>query len=186
MKMNIGLLGGTFNPAHDGHIHISNIALRSLKLDEVWWIVTPQNPLKLSNDKDNIHTRVKNAKLFVKNNRIRVGAPEIKLRTNYTYDTLLRLNKSIPNVNFIWLIGADNMIIMHKWYRWRKIFFLNPIVVIDRPNYFRQAITSKASRYFWRRKINNKNITNISNYSLPAWGYIRTKLNSSSSTKIRK
>ncbi len=109
-------------------------------------------------------------------------ALELELGTYYSYDTLSFLKRRYPNVNFFWIIGADNLVIMHKWYKWKKIFYMCPIVVFDRPNYFYKSISSKAAKYFYRSRTS---IKALKNKALPRWSYAKIKLDYSSSTLIR-
>ncbi len=178
-------MGGTFNPAHKGHLNITRFAVKNLNLSQAWWMVTPQNPLKKLDVSKTVHLRINNAKVLAQDPKIRIGSPELRIHTKYTYDTLFRLKLAFPKVKFIWLIGADNLCTMHKWYNWKKIFYLTPIVVLDRPGYSNKAITSKASKYFWSCKIKNNLAKNITNYKLPAWAFVKVKPDHTSSTFIR-
>ncbi len=111
-------------------------------------------------------------------------ALELKLRTYYSYDTINFLKKRFPNVNFFWIIGADNLLIMLKWYNWKELFYMCPIVVFDRPNYFYKSVSSKAAKYFWRYRIDIKSLKNANNY-IPRWSYVKIKLDNTSSSSIR-
>ena len=137
--MKIGLLGGSFNPAHAGHLHISEIALKKLGLNQVWWLVSPQNPLKDKIGK--FEERLDAAKkLTARNPKIKVLDLENKFGTQYTIDTLKRLKTKFPHYEFVWLMGADNLIQLPKWKRWEEILKLVPIQVFDRAEYFYKAI----------------------------------------------
>lgn len=129
----IGLLGGSFNPAHDGHRHISLYALKMLGLDEVWWMVSPQNPLKPIAGMAPLAERVAAARLVAKHPRIRVTDIERKMGTRYTVDTLTQLKQRFPDTAFTWLMGTDNLLTFHKWRQWERIFALVPVVALDRP-----------------------------------------------------
>lgn len=175
-------MGGSFDPAHEGHIYISNIAIKYLNLDQVWWLVTTQNPIK----KKQFHTiekRLDSTKI-IKNYKIKPQALEFKLGTKYTYDTLKKLKKIMPSVNFYWIMGADNLIHMHSWYNWKKIFYLYPIIVFNRPKYFYKAIASKAAKCFWKYRVSIKSLNK--NKNIPSWSFLNVRLNYSSSTYIRK
>jgi nicotinate-nucleotide adenylyltransferase len=130
--MRIGLLGGSFNPAHKAHRQISLIALRRLGLDAVWWLVTPGNPLKDMRQLAPLPVRIAVARAFADHPRIRVTGIEARLRTRYTIDTLRRLIAACPGTRFVWLMGADNLASFHRWKAWRAIAGLMPIAVIDR------------------------------------------------------
>ena len=181
--MNIGLLGGSFDPAHKGHLHISNIAMRSLNLDQLWWSVTLQNPLKKKNQLFNIRDRINSTEIIKNKYKIKVQTLELKLGTKFTYDTIKKLSEAMPRVNFYWIMGADNLLSMHLWKNWKKIFYLCPIIVFDRPKYFYKAMSSKTAKYFWR---NRYDINKIKKKQLPAWCVLKTKLDYNNSTSIRK
>lgn len=145
MKMKIGLLGGSFNPAHIGHLHISKIALRKLNLNQVWWLVSPQNPLKKKDDMMDFGLRLDNAQAVAGNNpKIKVKTIEMEMGTRYTIDTLRRLKLKYPDYEFVWLMGADNLIQFPQWKKWREIIRLVPIHVFDRADHFYKAIGGKA------------------------------------------
>ena len=114
----IGLLGGSFNPAHDGHVHISQCALKRLQLDQVWWLVTPQNPLKPSEGMAPFQERLETARSFVSDPRITVSDFEYRIGSRYTIDALDSLFRNYPGVRFVWLMGADNLLEAHRWHRW--------------------------------------------------------------------
>ena len=165
-------------------MHVSKLVINHLNLDQVWWLVTSQNPLKHKNQKINLADRLSSA-LYINNNyKIRAQAVEMSLGTIYTYDTIKKLKLMLPRVNFIWIMGADNLLDMHKWYKWKKIFYLCPIIVVNRPNYLYKALSSKASKYFWHAKadINRFPIKN----KLPSWSFFYIKPNYDSSTNLRK
>ena len=122
-NMKIGLLGGSFNPAHEGHVYISKTALKLLNLDEIWWLITPQNPLKPAGKP--LEKRLKYAKSLVKNNKIRIDAIEKRYKSNYTFNTLQNVIKQYSGTKFIWLMGADNLNEINKWYNWKNIFKIN-------------------------------------------------------------
>ena len=133
---------------HKGHFHLSNIAIKILKLSQIWWLVSSQNPLKNNVPQKTIMHRLQEIKKKNKNYKVKPIALELYLKTEYSYETLYKLKKKFPQVNFFLIIGADNLLIMHKWYNWKKIFYMCPIVVFDRPNYFYKSISSKAAKYF--------------------------------------
>ena len=183
-NMKIGLLGGSFNPAHDGHIYISELALKLLNLDEVWWLVTPQNPLKNSKA-NNLEKRLKYAKKIVKNSRIIIDALEIKYKNNYTANTLNTIINQFKGTNFIWLMGADNLSEINKWYKWNYIFQLMPIAVFDREDYSYSVFNSIAGKRYYNKLYKTKNSVSIFNKKLPSWKFLRINKNLLSSTKIR-
>ena len=181
----IGLLGGSFDPPHKGHLYISLAAKKILKLDEIWWLVTPQNPLKL-NQPASYSNRVKNCKLIIKNQPIKIKEIEKKINSKFSYQTIKYLNKHYKNINFFWLMGADNLINFHKWQHARKIFNEIPIVVFRRYGYNEKALKSYISYFYKNFKLSDKNI-HINNFNkLPAWTIIQNKEIKISSTEIRK
>lgn len=179
----IGLLGGSFNPPHDGHKHISLMALRRLQLDEVWWIVSPQNPLKSRQGMADINQRLAKAEIVSKHPCIRVSDIERKLGTQYTIDTMLKLQRSKRNVKYVWLMGADNLVQFPTWLRWQEIAAILPIAVFDRGNNAFRAISGKmASRYKYRRI---KNPSALATATPPAWCFLFTPQHAASSTILR-
>ena len=183
-NMKVGLLGGAFNPAHDGHIYISELALKLLNLDEVWWLVTPQNPLKNSKA-NNLEKRLKYAKKIIKNSRIIIDALETKYKNNYTANTLNTIINQFKGTNFIWLMGADNLSEINKWYKWNYIFQLMPIAVFDREDYSYSVFNSIAGKRYYNKLYKTKNSVSIFNKKLPSWKFLRINKNLLSSTKIR-
>jgi nicotinate-nucleotide adenylyltransferase len=145
-----GLLGGSFNPAHEGHRHISLAALEALGLDELWWLVSPGNPLKPQKGMAPLPARFASARRAARGTRIRVTAIERRLGTVYTAETLARLVRLYPKRRFIWLMGTDNLAQFHRWRDWRKIAATVPIAVLGRPGYDARAL--KAPAWGWLRR----------------------------------
>ncbi len=182
---NIGLLGGSFDPPHKGHLYISIEAKKILKLDEIWWLVTPQNPLKI-NQPASYSDRVKNCKLITKNHPIKIREIEKKINSQFSYQTIKYLNNHYKNINFFWLMGADNLINFHKWQNAHKIFNEISIVVFRRYGYNQKALKSYISNFYRNFRLSSKNI-NIKNFEqLPAWTIIQNKQIKISSTEIRR
>jgi len=181
----VGLLGGSFDPPHKGHLYISLEAKKILKLDEIWWLITPQNPLKI-NQPASYKERVQNSKLITKNHPIKIKEIEKKIKSKYSYQTIKYLNNHYKNINFIWLMGADNLINFHKWQNAHKIFNEIPIVVFRRYGYNEKALKSYTSNFYKNFRLNSKNINIESFYKLPAWTVIQNKEIKISSTEIRK
>ena len=148
--MRIGLLGGSFNPAHRGHRRVSLAALDALGLDEIWWLVSPGNPLKPRQGMAPLPARLASARRAARGARIRVTAIERELGTVYTVDTLAALMRRYPKRSFIWLMGADNLGQFHRWRDWRRIASLVPIAVATRPGYDARAL--KAPAWGWLRR----------------------------------
>ena len=182
---NIGLLGGSFDPPHKGHLYISLEAKKILNLDDIWWLVTPKNPLKV-NQPASYSERIKNCKLIIKNQPIKIKEIEKKINSKFSYQTIKYLNKHYKNINFFWLMGADNLINFHKWQNADKIFNEIPIVVFRRYGYNNKALKSYTSNLYKNFRINNNNL-HIKNFKeLPAWTIIKNKEIRISSTEIRK
>lgn len=146
----IGLLGGSFNPAHHGHRRISLYAARALDLDEIWWLVSPGNPMKNEEGMAPLHARVRSARKAARGLPIRVTAIEVELGTRYTVDTILALARRYPRRRFIWLMGADNLAQFHRWRDWRRIARSVPIAVIARPGYDGDAHAARAMGWLRR------------------------------------
>ena len=182
---NIGLLGGSFDPPHKGHLYISLEAKKILKLDEIWWLVTPQNPLKI-NQPASYSERVKNCKILTKNKPIKIKEIEKKINSQFSYQTIKYLNNHYKYIKFVWLMGADNLINFHQWQNAHRIFNEIPIVVFRRYGYNQQALKSYVSNLYKNFRIKNKNI-HIDNFNqLPARTIIQNKEIKISSTEIRK
>ena len=171
---------------HKGHFHLSNVAIKALKLTQIWWLVSSQNPLKKNIPEKTIMHRLKEIKKKNKNYKVIPMALESHLKTKYSYETIHILKKKFPEVNFFLIIGADNLLIMHKWYNWKKIFYMCPVVVFDRPNYFYKSISSKAARYFLKNRTPVKYLNSLKRNCLPKWSYVKNKLDHNSSSMIKK
>ncbi len=147
--LRIGLLGGSFNPAHSGHLYVSETALKRLKLDSVWWLVSPANPLKSKSSMASLATRLGSARqMSVHHPRIHVSALEQSLHTIYTIDTVKALQRRFPNIHFVWLMGSDNLEQFSRWRRWRDLAGRIPIAVIQRPGSILAALHAPLVRRF--------------------------------------
>lgn len=181
----IGLLGGSFNPAHGGHRHISLAALRRLGLDAVWWLVSPQNPLKPAAGMAPLAERLAGARALARHPRIRVAALETLLGTRYTADTLLALKRRFPGVRFVWLMGADNLIQVPHWENWQQIFHAVPVAVLARPTYSLRASSAKAAQRFRRGRLSEQRAAGLASREPPAWAFLHIRLSALSATQIR-
>ncbi len=181
---NIGLLGGSFDPPHNGHLYISLEAKKILKLDEIWWLVTPQNPLKISRPAT-YSERIKNCKVITKNYPIKIKEVEKSINSKYSYQTINYIKKYYKNINFFWLMGADNLLNFHKWQKWRLIFEDIPIVIFKRHGYNEKALKSIALKTFENYKITTTILDKKYFSKLPAWTWIKNKEIKISSTEIR-
>lgn len=180
----IGLLGGSFNPAHDGHRFISTEALKRLGLDEVWWLVSPQNPLKPTAGMAPLATRLASARAAAHHPRIRVLALESRLGTRYTADTLDRLHRWRGH-RFVWLIGADNLAQMPRWRRWSDILARTPVAVFTREPYLWVALAGKAASRFAHARIGQERTSVLPVTPPPAWTFVRLRPHPASATALR-
>ncbi len=181
----VGLLGGSFNPAHEGHLHISRQALAKLRLDQVWWLVSPQNPLKSTRGMAPLEARIAGARAVARHPRIRVGAIEVELGTTHTAETLARLVERFPGIRFVWLMGADNLIQIPRWRDWRAIFAAVPVAVFARPAYSLRALASTAARRFASARIPGHAAGALADMRPPAWAFLRIRPSAASATAIR-
>ena len=182
----IGLLGGSFNPAHGGHLHISREALKRLELDEVWWLVSPQNPLKPAAGMAPFRERLRGAAATAATDRrLRVKDIEAALGTTYTADTLRRLRRRFPRTRFVWLMGGDNLVQFPHWQRWQDIFRSVPIAVFDRPGTSRRALAGAAVHHFAKARVAPAAARQLASLPPPAWAFFHTKLDPRSATRIR-
>lgn len=179
------MLGGSFNPAHRGHLHISQLALKHLDLDEIWWLVSPQNPLKPVTGMAPLAERVAQAAAVAQHSHIRVTDIEVTLGTHYTADTLTALRKRFPAAHFVWLMGADNLRQIARWESWTEIFRLTPIAVFARPAYSLSALGSLAARRFARHRMFPGSARRLAAAPTPAWVFFATRLDPLSATAIR-
>ena len=181
----IGLLGGSFNPAHEGHRHISLIALRRLGLDEVWWLVSPQNPLKSVEDMAPFTERYRSAEKIARHPRIRVTDLETRLGTEYTADLIAKL-RSRDRDNYIWLMGGDNLMQIDQWKNWQSIFETIPVAVIARPGFEKAALGSKAAHVYRAARLDPSDSLKLVSMQPPCWTLLQEQLTGLSSTEIRR
>ena len=180
----VGLLGGSFNPAHGGHRHVSVAALERLGLDEVWWLVSPQNPLKPVAGMAPLAARLQSAQRVARHPRIRATAIEEKLGTRRTVDTLRALRRRFPHVRFVWLMGADNLAQFHRWADWRTIARQAPIVVFARPRYAGRSQFSPVMG--WLGRFRHKSTAGWRSWNLPGIALVDYGLDARSATAIRR
>lgn len=184
--LRIGLFGGSFNPAHDGHRMASLTALRRLQLDRVWWLVTPGNPLKDNSQLPPLGERVATARELADHAHIHVTGIEARLRTRYTADTLRALRQRCPGVRFVWIMGSDNLKSFHRWNEWRAIARLMPIAVIDRPGSTHSAMASPAANWLSRWRISERQAAVLAAAKPPAWTFLHGRRSELSSTMLRE
>ena len=181
--MRIGILGGSFNPPHRGHIYASELALRQLALDSVWWLVSPQNPLKPLRGMANFLERIGAAKRFVHHRRILVSDIEAQFGTRFTVDTLRALTRRFPQAHFVWIMGSDNLVQLPRWRSWQRLFAMTPIAVIARPGSTAAARKSLAARRF--AFAYRKPSRRFAEMLPPAWTILDGPRDSASATAIR-
>jgi nicotinate-nucleotide adenylyltransferase len=182
--MRIGLFGGSFDPPHDGHRAVSLEALKRLGLDAVWWLVSPQNPLKPHAPAD-LGRRIAAARALANHPRIKVTGVEAALGTTYTADTLRRLKAKLPGVRLVWMMGADNLASFHRWRDWEGIAATVPIAVFNRPGQALRALSSPAARTLARARIGEGHARRIASMPPPAWVFLASPHVPLSSTALR-
>ena len=181
----IGLLGGSFDPPHRGHIYISLEAKKFLSLDQVWWLVTPQNPLKITRPATYVE-RINNCNDISRAHPIIIKEIEKKINSKYSYSTIEYLCNHYSSIKFYWLMGADNLVNFHKWQNWKKIFNKISVVIFRRHGYNSAALKSITSKTFENYQIKSKKLNQMHFASLPSWTFIQNKEIRISSTEIRK
>ena len=182
----VGLFGGSFNPPHAGHALVAEIALRRLALDQLWWIVTPGNPLKSGNELAPLAERLMLSEQTAQNPRIKVTAFEAAHNVRYTADTLALVRARNPGVDFVWVMGADSLRDFHRWQRWRKIVMTFPIAVIDRPGSTLSFLSSMVAKTFDYARVDEIDAPRLARMKAPAWTFIHGPRSSLSSSAIRK
>jgi nicotinate-nucleotide adenylyltransferase len=182
----IGLFGGSFDPPHDGHRAASLLALRRLRLDHIWWLVSPGNPLKDTRDLPNLPRRLAAAKKIGRHPRIVVTGFEAALGSAYSYETILYLRRRCPGVHFVWVMGADNLAGFHRWKHWRRIADLVPIAVIDRPGATLKAPRSRAGQVLAPYRTTETTGPRLALISPPAYVFLHGPRSALSSTELRE
>jgi nicotinate-nucleotide adenylyltransferase len=181
----IGLLGGTFNPPHEGHRRISMLALTRLGLDRLWWMVTPGNPLKENGSLGRQGDRARRAASVAADPRIVVSTAEQAFGTRYTAD-LVRILRSRASARFVWIMGSDNLAQFHLWEDWRGIAASLPIVVINRPGHLAAALSSRAAITLARYRVDELDASTLADCEPPVWTFINGPRSPASSTALRK
>lgn len=182
----IGLYGGSFNPAHEGHRRVSLIALRRLGLDQIWWLVTPGNPLKDVSTLPPLAERMENAARVAAHPLIVVTGAEAQLRTRYTADLVRILTKRAAGTRFVWVMGSDNLAQFHRWERWRDIAALVPIAVVNRPGRFLAApLSAPAAQAMRDYRLLDEAALALAGCEPPAWVHLVGPRTPASSTALR-
>jgi nicotinate-nucleotide adenylyltransferase len=180
----IGLFGGSFNPAHGGHYAVALHALKTLQLDWVWWLVSPQNPLKDPSITDEYDKRLAYTRRIAKHPRFVVTDVEQQMHTRYTEETLETLKRHAPEAQFVWIMGADSLASLHHWHHWLDIANMVPMAVLARPGYSIKALGGVAATRFAKDRVRTPG--HVINARLPAWTFVTMPLRNESSTAIRK
>ena len=183
--MRIGLFGGTFDPPHRGHVEVSLVALAALRLHQVWWLVSPQNPLKPDAPSDDLARRIAAARRIVRHPRVKITGIEATLGTRYTVDTLRRLLPRLPGVACVWMMGADNFAGFHRWHGWQTIAASLPFAVFNRPTEALAAMASPAARALSAWRIDPHDAAGIARMAPPAWVFLPSPHVRLSSTALR-
>jgi nicotinate-nucleotide adenylyltransferase len=184
--MRIGLYGGTFNPAHAGHRHVSLLALKRLKLDRIWWVVTPGNPLKERGGLAPACERAEAARRIAHHPCIDITCFEEEIGAHYTVETLTYVAARCPTVHFVWIMGADSLGSFHRWLGWRRIAGLMPFAVIDRPGWTLRAVQSRAAIALAPYRIDESDAALLADLPPPAWTFLHGPRSPLSSTELRK
>ncbi len=184
--MSVGLVGGSFNPAHPGHAHVAGTALKRLGLDRVIWLVTPQNPLKSARDLAPIADRLASARRQARGPLMIVSDAETRIGARYTVDTLRVLKARFPGVRFVWIMGGDSLASFHRWRGWTDILSSTPVVVVARPDALKRCRAAPAARRFAAARRPAAQAPSLATMKAPAWIYLPAPLNDASSTALRK
>lgn len=180
--MRIGLLGGSFNPPHQGHRHVALMALKRLGLDQVWCMVSPGNPLKSGVELAEFDARLEAAAQLLRHPQIKTTGFEAELGSRYTVDALRFLRRRFPGVRFVWIMGGDNLACFHRWRRWRDIFALAPLAVFDRPEWRLRGLAAPAAKAASRALVRKSASPRLASLRPPAWTFVSIPLSHKSST----
>lgn len=184
--MRVGLYGGSFNPAHEGHAHVAETARRRLRLDRVIWLVSPQNPLKSSHETASLAERLAGARRLARGRAMIVSDAETRIGTQYTIDTLRVLKARFPGVKFVWIMGADSLAGFHRWRGWTQIMREAPVAVVSRPWISLKSRFAPAARRFGSARVHSSQAALLPGSPTPRWTYLRGPLNFQSSTALRE
>jgi nicotinate-nucleotide adenylyltransferase len=183
--MRVGLFGGSFNPAHEGHAHVAETARRRLGLDRVIWLVSPQNPLKSRHETADLEHRLAGARARARGPGMIVTEVETRLGSAYTIDTVRALRARFPGVKFVWIMGADSLAGFHRWRGWTQIMREVPVAVVSRPWISLKSRFSPAARRFAPFRRSSARAASLPGAAPPAWVFLRGPLNFQSSTALR-
>ena len=183
--MTVGLFGGSFNPPHEGHVLVTELALRRIGLDQVWWMVTPGNPLKDTSALPPLSERIAWSEAINRDPRVKVTAFEARHNVRYTAETLALVKRRKPHVRFVWLMGADNLASFHRWQDWQRIALTFPIAVVDRPGSTLAYLSSQMAKTFDYARIDESDASMLPFLDAPAWTFLHGPRSPLSSTALR-
>jgi len=181
----VGLLGGSFDPPHDGHAHLTREALKRLALDRVWWLVSPANPLKRKIPAP-MPARLAACRRIIDHPHVAVTDIETRLGTRATVDTLRELQRRYPQLRFVWLMGSDNLAGFHRWESWQQIMAMVPVAVLARPGHRSASLTARAARQFAGMRLPAAEAPSLAWRQPPAWVYLDMPMRRDSSTALRR
>ena len=181
----IGIMGGSFNPPHEGHAIVAETAVKRLDLDQLWWVVTPGNPLKSNGALPSQSERMAAARAFARGPKMKITGFEAELGTPYTAATLAFLKSRFPGVNFVWVMGADNLASFNRWQHWKSIAASFPIAVVDRPGWRLKALAGEAAQLLGPARLGEGEARHLALSIPPAWVFLTSRLSEQSSTKLR-
>ncbi len=181
----IGLFGGTFNPPHAGHRQASLLALRRLGLDQLWWMVTPGNPLKKNGSIPSLSARMHKAAEAAAHPRIMISGAEQGFRTRYTADLIQILKERSPKTHFVWIMGSDSLMEFHRWEDWRRLAWSVPIAIVNRPRSLVAPLTARAAQAFRRYRVDGDDSRRLPRLDPPAWVFLTGPRAAVSSTELR-
>jgi nicotinate-nucleotide adenylyltransferase len=183
--MRVGLFGGSFDPPHEGHLAVSRVGLSALGLDQVWWLVSPQNPLKPNAPSSDLSRRIAAARATARDPRIRITGIEAALHTTFTAETLGHLLPRLHGVHCLWMMGADNLQNFHRWRGWTTIAASLPIAVFNRPGLALPALSAPAARAVWQSRLRVNDALSLAARPPPAWVFLPSPHIAISSTALR-
>lgn len=184
--MRIGLFGGSFDPAHNGHLAVSQVALKTLALDQVWWLVSPQNPLKPTSPSRDLAQRIAAARTLADHPRIRVTGVEAAIGTSYTAETIRALIPRLSGINLVWMMGADSFVSFHLWRNWPAIASNIPLAIFNRPRLALRALASPAAKALAKSRIPERAAASLAGMAAPGWVFLSKPCIPLSSTELRQ
>ncbi len=185
-RTRVGVLGGSFNPAHEGHLHVARLALQRLRLDQVWLLVSPGNPLKSGYGMAPMADRLESARGIADGRRIVATSLESRLHTRFTFDTLRALRRRFPCVRFVWVMGADNLVQLPRWQHWTGIAATMPFAVMPRPTYNQRALSGQAAQRLRPALLPARAAPALAAWAVPAWTFLPARQNAASATALRQ